>query len=463
MLAASAALALRKAAILLAISALPACQKAGDQPAPPAPERSNAAEPEAKPPPVVDPSPPAASKPAGPVIATDPPPPANWVPSSSPRRPPPPRQRDKPGPLTCLSPVSRNAIPEWIGRVRVFEIDGDGNLDAVLLYSHMTSDNKFFTMAEILLGDGKGGFSSVQSFPVGDMVLDVAAADFDEDGRTDLIMADFKSAKMTIYRNQGDGRVKAAATIKTGRRVGEFAIGDFDNDGHVDVVVTLEKQMLEIFTGTGKGSLRRAGTVTVGKAPERPAVADLDGDGNLDIVVLSNDSHTAMALLGRGDASFKVATRVATCTSPTSLEARDFDGDGATDVAFTCIAAPDLHFLFNRATGTKLSAARVGADVLDQIAAGDLDGDGHEDLVGVGRLAREQRPSGYRLASKLFWFAGDGKGGFTVRDSVIEGADVSDPVMVDINNDGRQDLVAAYWEGRRPGYIGVWLGRSCKQ
>ena len=54
----------------------------------------------------------------------------------------------------------------------------------------------------ILLGDGTGGFDNLGNFMVGDSPSSVAIGDFNNDGRPDLVVANWDSADISILMNR---------------------------------------------------------------------------------------------------------------------------------------------------------------------------------------------------------------------------------------------------------------------
>jgi hypothetical protein len=129
------------------------------------------------------------------------------------------------------------------GGVAVFDYDGDGRLDVFFTngaavpslekdapkYSHRLLRNEGamrFRDVTDAAGLRGAGYS-----------MGVAAADYDNDGATDLFVAGVH--RQTLYRNVG-GRFEDV-TAKAGVASGQWAVGggwlDYDNDGRLDLLV----------------------------------------------------------------------------------------------------------------------------------------------------------------------------------------------------------------------------------
>src|SRR5262249_53888131 len=125
--------------------------------------------------------------------------------------------------------------------------------------------------------------------------------------------------------------------------------------------------------------------------------------------------------------------------SPLALA--DVDGDGHLDLVATDVATPPdaaLTVLLGQGDGTFGVARDYLPDASQpfQLAFGDLDGDGHPDLV----ISRDL-PDGTGVVQIL---SGDGAGGFQSPRSVGSGFYSSVGVLVaDADGDGRLDLLLA--------------------
>jgi hypothetical protein len=155
--------------------------------------------------------------------------------------------------------------------------------------------------------------------------MGVAAGDFDNDGRIDIVKTNFMDETSTLYRNLGDWFFEDA-TITAGLGVHTRYVGwgvaffDFDQDGWKDILAVNGHIYPEI-SGTGKGeeyrqskllywnlrngALRdvtaKAGSaLTAGAVSRGLALGDLDGDGALEAVV-SNMNEAPSLLRNEGE------------------------------------------------------------------------------------------------------------------------------------------------------------------
>ncbi len=123
--------------------------------------------------------------------------------------------------------------------------------------------------------------------------------------------------------------------------------------------------------------------------------------------------------------------------NPDDMVLADFNGDGNPDVATTDRVANEIAVLLGHGDGTFAEAVRhsVGGQP-ECIAAGDVNNDGHVDLV-TGN------------ASSITLFLGQEDGTFEPQLQDLPGTILLDLEVVDVNEDGELDIVAAdYKEGR---------------
>jgi hypothetical protein len=129
--------------------------------------------------------------------------------------------------------------------------------------------------------------------------LGVAFADFDNDGRTDVFVAN-DSVRQQLFRNKGDGTFEDIGTIagvaydEDGKTFAGMGVdcADYDNDGYIDVLVTtLSNEKYALYRNNGELSFTYAtntsalGQITLLNAGWGVRFVDEDNDGLRDVFV----------------------------------------------------------------------------------------------------------------------------------------------------------------------------------
>jgi len=242
---------------------------------------------------------------------------------------------------------------------------------------HNNRDGTFTEVTEKAHVAGKGwGFGCV-------------AADFDNDGHTDLFVTNF--GPNILYRNNGDGTF-SDVTARAGVGGGNIwhtgaAFGDYDNDGRLDLYVagyldfdlshpkveSCEYEGVRVkacgprgFKGAPDALYRNNGDGTFTDVTAKAGVTDrklyfgfavifddFDNDGRPDIFV-ANDSNPNYLYHNKGDGTFEdIAVAAGVAYSPDGKEhsgmgaaVGDYDNDGLMDLFITTFAN-DNYALFH--------------------------------------------------------------------------------------------------------------------
>jgi hypothetical protein len=302
--------------------------------------------------------------------------------------------------------------------VSVLDLDGDGMKDLLIadLGEFFPGDHERGAVT-MLRGQKGGGYApfTIGGFP---RVADAEAADFDGDGKLDLVVAGFgwhKKGGITLLRNRTvDWSQPVFDRTALDARPGPIHVvpTDIDGDGRLDIVALIaqEHESVVAFLGDGKGAFAPAQTLYAALHPNWGSsgiqLVDFDGDGDLDVLATNGDMfddqllkpyHGIQWLENKGRLRFEPHPLASLAGAHRAL-AVDLDGDGDLDVvasAFTSIVSgkiadtlPSLVWLEQTRRGRfERHTLAVGSPDHATLDAGDVDGDGDVDIVtGAFRL-----------------------------------------------------------------------------
>lgn len=241
----------------------------------------------------------------------------------------------------------------------IADIDGDGKPDIVVT-------NAGSQTLSVLRNTGSSGsisFAPKADFATGSWPEFVAAGDLDGDGKPDLVVTNFNDNNISVYRNTSSaGYIDFADSVDfgTGTSPWSVVIGDIDGDGKPDLVVSNYKSnTVSIFRNTSSsGSISFAPRVdlTTGWGPIGVAISTLDGDEKPDIVVANaggtdyptSDSNS-VSIFGNtsspGSISFGPKVDFATEANPHYVAVSDLNADGKPDIVVTNFGSGNVSVL----------------------------------------------------------------------------------------------------------------------
>jgi len=394
-----------------------------------------------------------------------------------------------------------------LGGLAVLDFDNDGRLDVFFtngarIPGLVKDDPRFWN--RLYRNQGDGTFRDVteraglrgEGYSMG-----AAAADFDNDGWTDLYVTGVN--RNLLYRNRGDGTFAdvtdaagVAGTLAGGKKL--WSVGaawlDYDNDGDLDLFVAnyldwspennrvcgAEGKRLGcsptyyqglpnlLYRNEGGGRFtdvsRQTGLGThVGRGMS-VAVADADGDGFLDVFV-ANDQMRHFLFRNAGGRTFVeigveagvAFTEDGVPISGMGADFRDLDQDGRPDIFVTALSGEPFPLYLNTAEGFFTEAThRAGLGFATIMMSGwgtgayDLDNDGRKELFSANSHVNENVDfyghHRYRQPNAVFQGVGDGR----FRDvSAQAGAALQRArahrgcAFGDLDNDGRVDLIVS--------------------
>lgn len=119
------------------------------------------------------------------------------------------------------------------GSVVVGDFNADGKLDLAATAGTVTGG----PTVSVLLGNGDGTFQPPRSSAIGTGGQWLTAADFNHDGRADLVTANTDGGNVSVLLGKGDGTFQNALNYAAGPNPWAIAAADFNGDGFPDLAV----------------------------------------------------------------------------------------------------------------------------------------------------------------------------------------------------------------------------------
>jgi hypothetical protein len=321
-------------------------------------------------------------------------------------------------------------LPEIMGGgAALFDMDGDGDLDALLVQSGVLGGPDTGPRHALYRNDGRGRFTDATAGSGVDVPgygMGVATGDYDRDGDLDVYLTNL--GPNVLLRNDGGGRftdVTAAAGVGGDGWSTSASFADVDGDGWLDLFVTRylawtparERQCFSLtgvvdycspknydaptpdllFRNTGKGTFTDASAasgITAARGNGLGVVVDdVDADGDADIFV-ANDGTPNHLWINQGSGRFledALARGVAidqdgAPKAGMGVHAADVDDDGDNDLLVMNLDSESDSYYRNDGRFFVDATSSVGLRVVSRrftrfgMALVDLDHDGRLDL-----------------------------------------------------------------------------------
>ncbi len=280
--------------------------------------------------------------------------------------------------------------------VALADFDGDGALDILL--------GSWDVPVSVWWNDGKGTFTS-GVFPRVPGCFAFGVGDLNGDARPDICIGTARENRVIL--NAGDRTFTASRQLFGYGPTAGVALGDMDGDGDLDVVAAGWDDVGRVWANDGTGKLTPLSTFDATILHVHGAVlVDVDGDGDLDaFFAIAGRVCCRNVWLNDGTGRLTPADVDLGTDLQQGIAVADFDLDGDLDIALAIGAGgtplPSRVWL-GQEGGFVDSGLRMGEGFAGGIAAGDLDGDGDEDLF-IAFLALPDEGWNYKPHPNEVW------------------------------------------------------------
>ncbi len=275
------------------------------------------------------------------------------------------------------------------------DFNGDAKVD---LAATVTSGNLATSGMFVAAGNGDGAFQPPVRIHVNDFFFsaahDAGIADVDGNGHLDLLVAGstMSGIGLTTFLNNGTGTFQDPVSFAPSGLGDPLAIADFNGDGRPDVVMANRStNRFSLFLGNANGTFQAPLTNVMGVNVYAVTTADFNGDGHADVAVANfgcyqcgNDAPdgSVSVRLGNGNGTFLDPVDYGGVWRPHHLKAGDLNGDGIPDLVVTDLTLQRIVILPGVGDGTfgtpVYYALPAGAE---RFALADLNGDGKPEIV----------------------------------------------------------------------------------
>lgn len=267
----------------------------------------------------------------------------------------------------------------------------------------------FTPLSQLWLNQSNGLFTNLNSPLPGVSSSAVAIGDFENNGRSDLLLTGFAGVDAKnfpiylsqVWRNLGNGNFTNLNVGLPGVDTGAVALGDLDNDGQLDILLTGYSStgaVAQVWHNLGHGTFTNLNVGLPGVLYSSVALGDYDNDGYLDILLTGTTDGFGNAAVtqlwhNQGNDTFTNVNTALPGVTQGAVAWGDFNHSGHLDILLTGYAATGAVCQVWRNLGngafTNMNVKLPGV-YQSSVALADYDNDGKLDIVIAGLNSTSQ-------------------------------------------------------------------------
>ncbi len=348
------------------------------------------------------------------------------------------------------------------------DMNGDGHLDIVTTAIPLVppfGDDVAGNTLSVAFGDGQGNFASGRNYVGTGYSYSLSIADFNGDGKPDVVSASPNTDTATVYLNDGSGGfgfpqgewIGLPGQSIINAPVSAISFADLNGDGKPDVILLDEGSGGEYFIaamlndGTGRFSGPIPSDTGISITPDWMGdyrLGDFRNTGHLDFVGIglslaySTGIQYILFAPGNGDGTFSKPSFIPTPGADGEMAVGDFNRDGKLD--FVAVgpnpngSGKVVTVFLGNGDGTFHNGGTVAftdaAAEIVRVFAGDFNRDGKLDV-----LVYDTGNGDWTTASYVWEFFGNGDGTFQAGQQLF--SSFQPMTLADVNADSWLDIV----------------------
>jgi gliding motility-associated-like protein len=232
-------------------------------------------------------------------------------------------------------------VGHFARQVSIHDLNDDGKPEIIVA-------NSFNNVLYVFVNQSSGGTLSINPVPVkitmsgvpNSLALEVQ--DMDGDKKPDIVLTQNQGPSIYVLKNQSAGTISFSTPVSftIPGAFNDINSADFNNDGKLDLVLTsvFNSQALVLLNQSTPAaySFTTSNTLTTGNGPFGVDVSDINGDGFPDIIIPNRGAGAIDVFLHNQSATPGFARITVTSAKPNWFtKVGDLDGDAKPDIAFT--------------------------------------------------------------------------------------------------------------------------------
>jgi hypothetical protein len=270
--------------------------------------------------------------------------------------------------------------------VSVVDVNSDSKPDIIVA-------NNGGNNVGVLLNSGSGMFLPQITYSTGSNSYppSASAVDVNSDSKPDIVVANQNVNNVGVLFNYGNGTFRPQTTYSTGNNAGatSVVVVDVNSDNKPDILfASYNVGNVGVLLNFGNGTFLPVITYSTGNysTPRSVSVVDVNNDGKPDIIVANQNSSNVGVLFNYGNGTFRPQTTYSTGnnSSPISVVVVDVNNDNKPDIIVANYNADNIGVLLNFGDGTFLPQTTCSTATNSRpqsVSVVDVNNDGKLDII----------------------------------------------------------------------------------